>query len=128
MPVSALRPLPLLLLLPGLGLLGGCVGTRLDERGAAVAVMYEAADVAGKTYVGDAMGSCGSWWNAFLLTYEYQYANALNAMRNQAGAQHGQYVLVKGQLFSDTAVAFYGTIYAEPLAWGGGATAAATAP
>jgi len=108
---ASLRLLPLL----GLGLiLSGCIGTRLNPEAQQVKIMYQDSDVKGKRYVGDAMGYCGSWWNSFFLSWDYQYENSTNMLKNAAAAQRGSCVLIRDQIPASTAVIFFGTIYADP--------------
>ncbi len=91
--------------------LAGCAGTARVPGADAVRVTVERSDLAEAELVGDAMGYCGNWWNYWLLSNEYQYANAMNMLRNHALELGGDAVLVRQINPNGTALMFMGSVY-----------------
>ncbi len=92
-------------------ILSGCVGTARVPGAEAVRVTVERSDLGEAELVGDAMGYCGNWWNFWLLDNQYQYANAMNMLRNHAVELGGDAVLVRQINPNGTALMFMGSVY-----------------
>jgi len=92
-------------------LLAGCAGTKPLAGSEKIRVVFSREDLLPGKHIGDVFGNCGSWWNSWVLSYRYEYDNALNMIRNDALKKGGHQVWISDTIQASWSVIFYGSTY-----------------
>lgn len=93
-------------------LLNSCSHIPLEDSASSVKVYYSFAEKTNCDYVGDVIGSDGSFITFLFISNRHLTHGALNDIRNQARAMGGDTVFIlREQLLYSTTTTFVGSVY-----------------
>lgn len=102
----------LLVLAMILGLLPACFTIQVKPEAEPVRITFDIEEVRRCKYIGEVVGSEGSWYDAWIISNEVLTTAALNDLRNKAHAKGADTVFVPGNtLLFTTSVTILGQAY-----------------